>query len=109
MLEQWVPFTGELMLEEVKPLGAMKTKAIDLEIDTTFTRIAAKLGSRYHEILIGVASNSNGDCLKLSVSIGAVDKPSIMIKQSISALRHDDLTEVTSFTNGSLVRRGHLK
>jgi hypothetical protein len=84
-------------------------RAIDLGIDTTFVRSSSVRGPRHHEILVGVASNSDGDCVKLGVAIGAVDRPSNVIKQSMIDLGLSDETEVTSFTDGALNLRNYLK
>jgi hypothetical protein len=99
----------ELRRAEAGPFSDKNAQAIDLGIDTTFVRSSSKTGPRHHEILIGVASNSHGNCLKLGVAIGAVDKPADTIKRSVNTLGLDEGTQVTSFTDGAIMLRSYLK
>lgn len=99
----------QLKRAETKPFNANSTSAIDLGIDTTFVRSSSQTGPRHHEILIGVASNTHGNCLKLGVAIGAVDKPAGTIKRSIVSLGLHEKTQITSFTDGATTLRSYLK
>ncbi len=89
--------------------GSSAVSAIDMGIDTTFVRSAAAKGPRHHEVLIGVGTNDQGNCVKLGAVISMVGSPHNLIQSALQDLGQGDATYITTFTDGDKMLRGYLK